>query len=180
VASALSTARLALRPVRPDDLAAVHRLWSEPSVRRFLFDDRALGEGEVHDFLARSEESFRASGYGLWLGFEAGQPAIAAFAALLAPQEPSAPPALVYGVRPDAAGRGLATEAARAVLAHAFGPLGLVRVTADVDEPNAASVRVLEKLGMVRVGRRVVAGRPLLDFALDAGGLRAREREANP
>jgi hypothetical protein len=29
-----------------------------------------------------------------------------------------------------------------------------------------ASIRVLEKLGMVRTGRRIVAGRPLLDFEI--------------
>lgn len=165
----LSSARLALRPARPDELAAVHRLWTEPGVRRFLFDDRTLGEDEVRGFLARSEESFRTRGYGLWLGFEPGDPAIATFAALVPPE---APPSLIYGVRPAGVGRGLATETARAVLAHAFGALALPRVHADVDAPNAASVRVLEKLGMVRVG---AWGDPLLDFTLDAAEFRAAE-----
>jgi ribosomal-protein-alanine N-acetyltransferase len=167
----LSTPRLSLRPARSDDLAAVHRLWTAPAVRRFLFDGRVLGEDEVRDFLARSDESFRSRGYGLWLGFEPEDPALAAFAALLAPADPSEPPSLIYGVRP--AGRGLATEAARAVLAHAFGALALPRVHADVDAPNAASVRVLEKLGMVRAGERVGAFGPLLDFTLDAQAFRA-------
>jgi RimJ/RimL family protein N-acetyltransferase len=39
-------------------------------------------------------------------------------------------------------------------------------VRADVDEPNLASIRVLEKLGMARTGRRIVNGRPLLDFEI--------------
>ena len=169
----LSTPRLSLRPARSDDLAAVHRLWTSPAVRRFLFDGRVLGEDEVRDFLARSDESFRSRGYGLWLGFEREDPALAAFAALLAPADPSEPPSLIYGVRPAGNGRGLATEAARAVLAHAFGALALPRVHADVDAPNAASVRVLEKLGMVRAGERGGAFGPLLDFTLDAPAFRA-------
>jgi RimJ/RimL family protein N-acetyltransferase len=154
----------------------VHRLWTEPSVRRFLFDDRTLGEDEVAGFLARSVESFRDRGYGLWLGYGEGEPSIAAFAALVPPEASGAPPSLIYGVRPAGTGRGLATEAARAVLAHAFGALALPHVHADVDAQNVASVRVLEKLGMVPVGERVGAwGAPLLDFHLDAAAFRARE-----
>jgi RimJ/RimL family protein N-acetyltransferase len=44
-------------------------------------------------------------------------------------------------------GRGLATEAARAMLELGFGELGLRRVTAELDSRNAASARLLEGLG---------------------------------
>jgi len=49
-------------------------------------------------------------------------------------------------------GRGYVPEAGRALLAHAFGALGLHRVIADLDPRNAASARVAEKLGMRREG----------------------------
>lgn len=49
-------------------------------------------------------------------------------------------------------GRGLATEAARAVLDHGFGTLGLHRIHAAYFAHNARSGRVLEKLGMRREG----------------------------
>src|SRR5205085_12362895 len=45
-------------------------------------------------------------------------------------------------------GRGVATEAARALLAHAFGQLRLPRVEAFIDPENAASAAVLRKAGM--------------------------------
>nr|BFE78380.1 hypothetical protein GCM10020093_009810 [Planobispora longispora] len=45
-------------------------------------------------------------------------------------------------------GRGYATEAARAVVDHALGPLGLPEVLAEIDEGNAASVAVVVRLGM--------------------------------
>ena len=45
-------------------------------------------------------------------------------------------------------GRGYATEAAEAALAHAFGPLGLREVVAFTVPGNAASRRVMEKIGM--------------------------------
>lgn len=45
-------------------------------------------------------------------------------------------------------GRGLATEAARAVVAHAFDTRRAPRVVAHIDHDNPASIRVAEKLGM--------------------------------
>jgi [ribosomal protein S5]-alanine N-acetyltransferase len=44
-------------------------------------------------------------------------------------------------------GRGLATEAGRAFVDFGFGELGLKRIVTAVEVDNAASVRVLEKLG---------------------------------
>ncbi|HJZ60101.1 MAG TPA: GNAT family protein, partial [Gemmataceae bacterium] len=44
-------------------------------------------------------------------------------------------------------GRGLAVEASRAVLAHAFAACGPERIQARVIAGNAPSIRVLEKLG---------------------------------
>jgi RimJ/RimL family protein N-acetyltransferase len=116
----------------------------------------------VDDSIAR----FAEHGWGLWLVFEraaAGAADPAGLAGLLA--SPSGgPPNLIYAIRPELEGRGLATEAAAAVLAHAQGALGLERVAADVDEPNQASVRVLEKLGLTLRRRALVAERPLLFF----------------
>jgi [ribosomal protein S5]-alanine N-acetyltransferase len=60
---------------------------------------------------------------------------------------------LGYMMRRDCWGRGLATEAARLVLDFAFGELGLHRVFAVVDDDHAASIRVLEKLGLRREAR---------------------------
>jgi RimJ/RimL family protein N-acetyltransferase len=51
-------------------------------------------------------------------------------------------------------GRGLATEAARAVLRYGFEDLRLNRVHANHFLHNASSGRVLEKIGMVREGCR--------------------------
>ena len=60
--------------------------------------------------------------------------------------------ALGYGVSRACWGRGIATEAARAVMEYGFEAFGLAKVWARVDPRNVASVRVLEKLGMQREG----------------------------
>ena len=53
---------------------------------------------------------------------------------------------------PDHQGHGYATEASRALLAHAFEHYGLHRVCGRLEPRNEASARVLEKLGMRREG----------------------------
>ncbi|MBA2953991.1 GNAT family N-acetyltransferase [Nocardioides sp. MAH-18] len=63
-------------------------------------------------------------------------------------------PELGYWTHPDARGRGLTVRAARLALGHAFGTLGLSHVAAYAAAGNAASLGVLEALGMRRVGVR--------------------------
>lgn len=57
-----------------------------------------------------------------------------------------------YGLNPEHWGRGYATEALRALLPHWQATPGVRRVTAATSVFNAASARVLEKCGFVRVG----------------------------
>ena len=57
-----------------------------------------------------------------------------------------------WHLHPDSWGHGYATEAAGALLRWAFETMDLNRVQAEVDTRNAASARVLEKLGFVREG----------------------------
>jgi [ribosomal protein S5]-alanine N-acetyltransferase len=66
---------------------------------------------------------------------------------------------LGFHLRPSVWGRGYATEAARACLDAAFAGLGLDEVIAIVAPGNAASVRVLEKIGMRPAGEREALGR---------------------
>jgi RimJ/RimL family protein N-acetyltransferase len=57
-----------------------------------------------------------------------------------------------YVINPRCWGRGYATEAAREMLRFGFGELELHRIEATCDVLNAASARVLEKIGMQREG----------------------------
>lgn len=159
----LGTTNLRLRPCRREDVSLVHALWTNELVRYFLFDDRIISLDDARLFVEGSLANFERYGYGLWLVFPARESSrLVGFAGFLRLEEET--PGLIYGVHPDFCGRGYATEAAGAVLRYAFEEPGLPQVKADVDEPNAASVRVLEKLGMRRTGRAVVKGRPLLYF----------------
>jgi RimJ/RimL family protein N-acetyltransferase len=56
-----------------------------------------------------------------------------------------------WSLRADQWGKGYATEAARAILALAFGRHGLAVVYAQTSERNRGSWRVMERLGMTRL-----------------------------
>jgi [ribosomal protein S5]-alanine N-acetyltransferase len=160
----LETARLKLRPCRMDDLHAVHRLWTNDHVRHFLFDNRRISLDEAGAFIEASLASFEQKAYGLWLVFTRDHEQLIGFAGFLSSAESA--PSLIYGIHPDHCDKGYATEAASAVLSYALNRLRLPQISADVDEPNTLSVRVLEKLGLQRTGREVVMGRPLLTFEI--------------
>ena len=65
-----------------------------------------------------------------------------------------------YALMPEYWGFGLATEISRAMLQIAFWRLGLNEVVALISPSNAASHRVVEKLGGSREGDIVHAGLP--------------------
>ncbi|WNZ25721.1 GNAT family N-acetyltransferase [Leptolyngbya sp. NK1-12] len=155
----LTTERLHLQPCGADDLMRLHRLWTNQHIRYFLFDDRIISEDEARSFIQASLDSFNRYNYGLWLVYCQNQ--CIGFAGFLDAEEA---PNLIYGIHPDCWGQGYATEAARAVLTYGLETLSLPRVNADVDEPNTASIRVLQKLGMKQVGHAIVNHHPLLYF----------------
>ena len=149
----LRTERLVLRPVTADDHAALLAHWTQPDVRRFLFDGAAPSAAEVAETIEESIGDFAARGFGVWLiepGPAAGPVGTAAGlvgTAGLRPLEGSGLE-IFYSLAPGAWGHGYATEAARAVVEYGLGPLGLPEVLAEVDEGNAASVAVVKRLGM--------------------------------
>ena len=158
----LITQRLELRPVQIGDVEVAHELWTDRDVRHFLFDERVIPLDEARSFVEQSLRTFEECGYGLWLVFSRETAKLIGFAGLIDSSDES--PNLIYGIHPDSWGNGFATEAAKAVLDYAFETLGLACVKADVDEPNVTSVRILEKLGMKKIRRAIVAGRPLLYY----------------
>ena len=80
---------------------------------------------------------------------------------------------LLFLIDPDAQGRGYATEGGRAALAYGFDRLALPEIAAFVLPENAASIAVLERLGMRRGAGLVRAfGLEVLGYRLQADEFR--------
>jgi RimJ/RimL family protein N-acetyltransferase len=147
-----TTDRLVLRDWRPSDRALFAALNSDPEVMRYVGRGLPLTRAESDELLDSIEAHWSQHGFGLWCAAPAEDPgACLGFVGLAIPSFlPAVLPAVEVGWRlaRPAWGRGLATEGARASLAHAFGPLQLESVISIIDPNNHRSVRVAEKLGM--------------------------------
>ena len=139
----LHTERLILRPVTAGDHAVLLAHWAAPDVRRFLFDGATLSAAEITEAIQDSARDFGRAGYGLWLAHERDGTDLVGTAGLRPLEDLGLE--VFYSLAPGFWGKGYATEAARAVLDHA---LGLPEVLAEVDEGNAASIAVIDRLGM--------------------------------
>jgi RimJ/RimL family protein N-acetyltransferase len=161
----LRTGRLWLRPIEPADRDALHRLWTDADVRRFLWDDRVIDLATVDGVIAASAATFASEGFGHFaLRESAAGPLVGTCG--LHRYAPGAEPELLYSLAPERWRRGLASEAAHAVIADAFTRLGMVRVLARADVPNRDSVRVMERVGMSCAGEREEAGLRLVSYTL--------------
>jgi RimJ/RimL family protein N-acetyltransferase len=163
--SELRTPRLRLTPCALEDVELLHRMWTDTAVRRFLWDDRVIDRGEAAAVVEASMDSFRRHGFGMWVVHAADAPV--GFCGLRHFGEPSDDVEVLYGLLPAHWGRGLATEAARAVLRTGFAR-GLSRMLAGADPPNVASIDVMERLGMRFDATRVIGGREAVYYAVDA------------
>ncbi|ARE39155.1 50S ribosomal protein acetyltransferase [Rhodovulum sp. P5] len=149
----VQTPRLILRPFDPGDITDLVRIGRDPRVAPMMGSiPLDWSDDAARNWVARWP--YRGTvGFRVALQHRDG-PLIGA-AGLV-----GAPVSLNYFLDPAMWGQGLATEAARGLLAGAFARFsGLDIVVADHFADNPASGRVLEKLGFVRMGTG--AGRSL-------------------
>ena len=108
---------------------------------------------ESDETAARIRALMAEQGYGLWAVEVVGVAEFIGFVGLNTPRfETTFTPCVEIGWRLSRAhhGRGYATEAALACLEHGFAVLGLDEILSFTTVRNAASRRVMEKIGMYR------------------------------
>ena len=150
----IQTSRLMLRPFREEDEDGLHRLWNDPLVRRYLWDRRPVPLRVVRKHIARSQRSFQEYGFGHFTISPTGAAERTIGFVGLVPRKKLGYVELYFGLLPSYWGKGLATEAGRAVLRFGFEEIGLPQILAGADPPNTSSFRVMERLGMTFAGER--------------------------
>jgi RimJ/RimL family protein N-acetyltransferase len=169
--------------VELSDVDALWALWSDPDVRRFLWDDRSITREEaaatVSDCLA-----LRDQGLGLWLLLRVHDPSESADSDESAPigcagllpvttaaeYEPRLAGLVepLVALAPNAWHRGYAHEALTTLLAYASTTLGFARLAGVTDVPNVASDRMLRRAGFVVLGESAGPRHPLRTYVWDA------------
>jgi RimJ/RimL family protein N-acetyltransferase len=163
----LSTERLLLRPFTEADAEAFYKLCSDPLILQYTGDPGVKSVEEAREGLrTRTLADYRKYGYGRLACVLRADGALIGFAGLKYLPELDEVD-LGYRLLPAHWGRGLATEASRAVLDHGLGPMGLIRIIALVEPENVRSVRVVEKLGMVREGVMDYRGARVVRYAAE-------------
>ena len=147
----LETESLLLHPLARRHLSQTLDIWKQPEVRRHLWGDKVIGEERAALEVARSQDSFRSSGFGLWVVRRRRKRRVIGSCGLLrVPHTEQLE--IIYCIDRALRNNGYGTQAARAVLAFAFDELQLPLVHGRCARDNIASLRVLEKIGM-RSGR---------------------------
>jgi RimJ/RimL family protein N-acetyltransferase len=142
----IETSRLRLRAIVAGDWPAILAYMSDARVTAFL--PEGLLDEEASRAFARKHEGEDGTAVGVVEKASGEMIGHMAFHPWFVPQTYE----IGWAFRHDRQGRGYATEAGEALLAHAFGPLKAHRVIATCQPENTASWRVAEKLGLRREG----------------------------
>jgi RimJ/RimL family protein N-acetyltransferase len=147
----ISTERLVLRPYAESDFPALCEMFARPEVLRYLYDEPRTPE-KVRELLDERIGNVAWEQEGDYLSLVAARkqdPGTPIGNVMLHwISEPHRSAEVGYTLHPDAWGQGYATEATRALIDLGFGKTDLHRIVGRLDARNAASQRVLTKVGM--------------------------------
>ncbi len=149
----LETARLLIRPFESQDAEALHRIVSQPEVMKYL-PEGVMSLNEVKEIISWLLDCYQKNTPECIMKFT-----LAAFLKEddrligwcglgpldFSPKEIE----IFYGLSREYWGKGLATEAGKAVLHYGFDTIGLDEIVAVTHSANVASIRVIEKLGLI-------------------------------
>lgn len=147
----LDAERLRLRGVRESDFDDFYALHADPRVMRYWSFPAWTHPDQARDAFASACAARDPARHLCW-AIDAGDGRLAGTVTLYAIEPGQRRACLGYALAPARWGRGLAGEAVGRALAHAFGPLALHRMEADIDPRNTASCRLVERLGFQREG----------------------------
>ena len=159
----LETQRLLLRQFRNGDHAAYAEMLADPEVMRFIGTGTTLNPAEAWRSMCATLGHWTLLGHGMFAVEVKETGELAGRVGFLDP--PGWPGfELGWALSRRHWGRGYATEAAKACLAYAFGPLGRDRVISLIRPGNDPSIRVAERLGERLAGEVELLGSTALVY----------------
>ena len=154
----LETERLALREWSPEDAESLFAMLGDAEVMRYVDDGKPWGDiGRVREWVGWVQHSYRTRGFSKWAVVEK-EGGLPVGSCGFVPLPWSGEIDFGYLFRRDRWGMGYASEVTPAVLRHGFERYGFAEVVASIAPENAASRRLLEKLGFVYSRTEVMPG----------------------
>jgi ribosomal-protein-alanine N-acetyltransferase len=177
------TPRLTLRQFTAGDADSLAWIYCDADVMRYIPPGAAWDRAKIDRFVAICQQRYETPGFGMWAAELREAPAKIVGHCGLQHLATTQDVEIAWIFGQAYWNRGLATEAARAVLQHGFTTLALPRIVAVAEPPNGASLRVMRKLGMTLQGSAHYYDRDLTMYALDAreyGQLREAAAATDP
>jgi [ribosomal protein S5]-alanine N-acetyltransferase len=163
----LTTPRLHLRPFTSADSVAIHAVYADPDVMRYVGHGAHRTMAETAGALRTYGDVLERRGYSFLAVTEREGEALIGDGGLHPLGGVGPDVELGYTLARAAWGKGYATELGLALVDYAFTVLRVPRVVAQVEPANSASRRVLAKLGMTERETRTAYGRPHLLYAVE-------------
>ncbi|MEM7370006.1 MAG: GNAT family N-acetyltransferase [Bacteroidota bacterium] len=162
----LHSPRLHLPVVASSDAAFLHQCFTDPFVRKYLWDDTIIERSLTHDIIEQNAVQFDKERCGLWKVVHAMDRVTMGIVGLWYFFE-EAQPQLIYALFERFCGQGFATEAAKRIVQYAFDELEFAYLDAACDAPHLNSQKVAERLGMDKRLETEVEGKATVFFRLN-------------
>ncbi len=141
----IETDRLRLRMFRDSDVDNLAALFADPDVMRYVGNGEPVDRAEAEKALASIIAHWDRHGFGRWAIEDKETGEFVGYGGL---RSLFGTPEVVYHFATRHWGKGFATEMARASLRLGFTDKGFDQIVAIAKPENAASIHVMEKLGM--------------------------------
>ena len=148
---------------RADDLDNLAALLASPDVMRYVEDGQPKGREVAEKALNSIIAHWEREGFGRWAVEEKASGQFIGFGGL---RSLHGTPEVVYHMAPAHWGKGYGTELGKAALNYGFNERGFDRIVAIAKPDNAASIHVMEKLGMRFDARKSYYGIEVVEYAI--------------
>ena len=170
----IETERLRLRMFRASDLDDLAALFADPDVMRYVANGKPADRAEAEKALASIIAHWARHGFGRWAVEDKATGEFLGYGGL---RSLFGTPEVVYHFTKAHWGKGFATELARASLRFGFDLHNFDRIVAIAKPGNAASIHVMEKLGMQFEMRTSYYDIEVVQYAITFDEFKAIERK---
>lgn len=146
----IETARLRLRMLTPEDVDDIFNIWSDPEVMKFIPIVLFRTREEIAEFIPLSLQRWQERGFGMLAVTTKENGQMVGYCGMQY-LDGTTEVEIYYGFSKDSWNRGIATEAAGAMLRFGFEELKLEKIAGVTHPDNIASQNVLEKLGLTKI-----------------------------